>query len=290
MIEHSEQVNEIAAALAKAQAQIKGALKDSRNPHFDSRYAGLDSVWEAIRPALTENGISVVQAPSAVGKTVSMTTLLLHTSGQWIKNAGLSTDARDASPQAIGSGVTYLRRYDLSAMTGVAPEDDDGNAAQGNSGAAPKRGAYGRQELTNDQRRAVADNAPYADREKASPVIDKATGEVLSPPAEAPTSFEELMARRAKLPADLQAVVPTDEAMHAVPPTEAMDDVPMMVAAIVKVGKARGLSPKEWGDDMERFHGGRRLKLYETDGASPNPRLNPFFLRAHFLYMDTPRS
>jgi hypothetical protein len=283
MIEHSEQINEIAAALAKAQAQIKGALKDSKNPHFDSRYAGLDSVWEAIRPALTENGISVVQAPSAVGKTVSMTTLLLHASGQWIKNAGLSTEARDASPQAIGSGVTYLRRYDLSAMAGVAPEDDDGNAAQGNTGSAPKR-PWGRQELTNEQRRAVADNAPYAEREraKAEPVIDKTTGEVLSPPpkADEEPAWAEILARRAKLPADVQVHVPTEEDMHTIPPKDLTDAIPGYVEAITNAVKRRKLTPETQAELKALFLGNPRAQLA---GKSHNP----FFIYALFKHMRT---
>lgn len=136
---HSEQINEIAGALAKAQGAIRGAAKDSLNPHFKNRYADLASVWEACREQLAANGIAVVQAPGAEGATVSVETLLVHSSGQWFKDA-LSTLAADARAQSIGSAITYLRRYALAAMVGVAPEDDDGEAAEGRETQRPQSG------------------------------------------------------------------------------------------------------------------------------------------------------
>ena len=130
-MKRSDAVNEIAAALAKAQGKIKGAVKDSTNPHFKSQYADLASIWDACRAALTENGIGVVQDPSVDGDRVGITTLLLHSSGQWIESDPLWMTPRDISPQSAGSAITYARRYALSAMVGVAPtDDDDGNAAQ----------------------------------------------------------------------------------------------------------------------------------------------------------------
>ena len=125
---HSEQINEIAAAIAKAQGQIKGASKDANNPFFKSKYADLASVWDACRAALAVNGLAVIQSPSAIGTSVSVDTLLAHASGQWIAGT-VSVTAREDTPQAIGSAVTYLRRYALQSFVGVAPEDDDGNLA-----------------------------------------------------------------------------------------------------------------------------------------------------------------
>jgi len=132
----SEQLNELATALAKAQAEMEGAVKASINPFFakpgDARkgaYADLSSVRDACFPALTKYGIAVVQSPTADGAKVSVETLLLHTSGQWIRDT-LTVTAKDDSPQAIGSATTYCRRYSLQAFAGIAPEDDDGNAAQ----------------------------------------------------------------------------------------------------------------------------------------------------------------
>ncbi len=131
----SDAINEIATALAKAQGQMTGALKDAANPFFKSKYADLASVWDACRKPLTDNGLAIVQSPSADGMRVSVDTLLTHTSGQWMRGT-VSVTAKEDSPQAIGSCITYLRRYALQSFAGVAPEDDDAEAAEGRSKAA----------------------------------------------------------------------------------------------------------------------------------------------------------
>lgn len=123
---HSEQLNELADALAKAQAKMDGAKKDSTNPHFKSKYADLESVWDACRGPLTAEGLSVLQPVSAQGTKVVVTTMLLHKSGQWLAS-DLEMTAQQNTPQAVGSVITYGRRYGLSSMAGIAPEDDDGN-------------------------------------------------------------------------------------------------------------------------------------------------------------------
>jgi len=124
----SEHLNELAGALSKAQAMLRGAVKDSTNPHFKSRYADLASCWDACREALAANGLSVVQLPEGSGNVVEMTTRLMHASGQWIECSGCFT-ASKADPQGMGSCITYARRYQLCAVVGISPEDDDGNAA-----------------------------------------------------------------------------------------------------------------------------------------------------------------
>ena len=126
----SEQINEIATALAKAQGEMGGAKKDTVNPFFKSKYPDLASVREACFGALTKHGISVIQSPSAEGPVVSVVTLLAHSSGQWMRGVASCT-AKDDSPQSVGSATTYLRRYALQSFAGVAPEDDDAEAAQG---------------------------------------------------------------------------------------------------------------------------------------------------------------
>lgn len=126
----------LAAALAKAQGEIEGASKDKTNPHFKSRYADLASVWDACRKALSANEIAVIQSPSADGPLVTVETVLVHSSGA-AASSRLTMKARDDSPQAIGSAITYGRRYGLASMVGVAPEDDDAEAAQGRAVAAP---------------------------------------------------------------------------------------------------------------------------------------------------------
>ena len=129
-MERSETINELATALAVAQGTIEGAVKDSANPFFKSKYADLASVWDAIRAPLSANGLSVMQLPSAEGAKVTITTLLAHKSGQWIQSA-LTMTAKEDTPQAVGSAITYARRYALQSIAGVAPEDDDGEGAQG---------------------------------------------------------------------------------------------------------------------------------------------------------------
>jgi len=124
----------IAEALAHAQAEMEGAAKDSMNPHFKSPYADLASVRNACRP-LSRHGIAILQPTTADGARVTVTTLLLHVSGEWVSES-LTLTAGANTPQAVGSAITYGRRYGLSAMVGIAPEDDDGEAAEGR-GSAP---------------------------------------------------------------------------------------------------------------------------------------------------------
>lgn len=122
-------IKELATAMAKAQAEIKAALKDSKNPHFKSSYADLTSVWDACRTALTKNGLSVVQIPNFQGDEVWLETMLLHASGESISGR-YPLRPQQQTPQGYGSALTYARRYSLAAMVGVvADEDDDGNAA-----------------------------------------------------------------------------------------------------------------------------------------------------------------
>jgi len=116
----SDSINELASALAKAQGEMGGAAKDSANPFYKSRYASLDSVWDACRGPLAKYEIAVVQSPSCDGTKVSIDTLLIHRSGQWMRGT-LSVTAADDSPQAVGSAVTYGRRYALQAF-GTARE------------------------------------------------------------------------------------------------------------------------------------------------------------------------
>lgn len=130
MMEMSITIGELSSALAKAQAEIKGALKDSNNPFFKSKYADLSSVWEACRKPLTDHGLSVVQTLSGDSSAVIVMTMLCHSSGEWIRDA-ISVIPVQQTPQGVGSTVTYARRYALAAIAGVAPEDDDGNSGSG---------------------------------------------------------------------------------------------------------------------------------------------------------------
>jgi uncharacterized protein YidB (DUF937 family) len=136
MIDKSEQINELAAALAKAQAAIQPAAKDAQNLGFKdskgkpSKYADLAAVWEACRAPLSANGLSVIQLPAdAEPGRAALTSVLMHASGQYISST-FSMKLMQKTPHGSGSALTYLRRYALAALVGVvADEDDDGNAA-----------------------------------------------------------------------------------------------------------------------------------------------------------------
>lgn len=144
---HSEQINELAAALAKAQGEFTAAERDytakvetRKGGSYSFNYADLAAYLDVCRKPLTENGLAVVQSPTALGNVVTVTTMLCHASGQFIESdpfpltVAFKEPGEVATPQEIGSAVTYARRYALSAILGMASEaDDDGNTASGNS-------------------------------------------------------------------------------------------------------------------------------------------------------------
>ncbi len=134
----SPSIGKLAEALSKAQAKFDRVLKDSENPAFRSKYADLATVLDATRPHLAAEGLSVIQMPHARfsesdAKEVTLTTLIAHSSGEWISsNLTLPAMMRERfDAQSVGSAITYARRYALAAMTGVAQEDDDANKASG---------------------------------------------------------------------------------------------------------------------------------------------------------------
>lgn len=132
MSDKSNSISELAKALAIAQSKMKPATKSGINKFFDgARYSTLEDIWEACRGPLTESGLSVVQSPSMTETgLVQVTTMLLHSSGEYLVDR-LVLKSRDGSPQAVGSAITYGKRYALAAIAGVASEeDDDGNLAQ----------------------------------------------------------------------------------------------------------------------------------------------------------------
>jgi hypothetical protein len=146
-VKTSEQIDQIAAAMAKAQEMMKPAHKDALNPHYRSKYSDLAGCWEAWRPAGPPNGLAVVQdvlSGFENGGAVAVTTRLTHISGQWMEFGPLAVPLSKADAHGVGSATSYAKRYGFCAATGIvaADEDDDGNAAtQGSSPSqpAPKR-------------------------------------------------------------------------------------------------------------------------------------------------------
>ena len=126
----SDDIDKLAEALAKAQSEIKGALASSVNPFFKSNYADLDTVIKSCFPQLTKNGLSIIQGNDTCEKgSFYVTTMLLHSSGQWIKSK-LKMPITKPDAQGVGATITYARRFSLSAMVGIAQTDDDGNSIQ----------------------------------------------------------------------------------------------------------------------------------------------------------------
>jgi hypothetical protein len=163
-MKRSDSIKEIAAALAKAQAQITYAKKDSANPFFKSTYADLASVIDAIKKPFGDNGLTFMQFPVASDKQeVGIETMLAHSSGEWIMGDPFFIPVNKADAQGYGSALTYIKRYSLQAITGVPSADDDGNEAvrrtSGNGKAviAPTTGAMDR--ITIDQKTMVNDIA-----------------------------------------------------------------------------------------------------------------------------------
>lgn len=164
----SAEIGELAKALAAAQGAITVAAHDRENPHFRSHYATLASIYAACRPALAAHGLAVVQAMSdGADKRLVLTTRLLHQSGQWMEST-VSVAPDKPGPQALGSAATYLRRYALVALVGVATgEDDDGEAAERApepAPAKPKRQTKAEREAADTTRREGHDPSWAADR------------------------------------------------------------------------------------------------------------------------------
>jgi hypothetical protein len=153
----SEQINDLAKALAIVQGKLEHAKKDSTNPHFKSKYADLASIWEACRELLTENELAVVQTNSPSENGITVVTTLMHSSGQWINGSIYLPSDRSGGPQGYGSAMTYARRYALAAMVGIYQDDDDAQTAQN---AQPKPLTKKYENMGAEISRVVEDGAP----------------------------------------------------------------------------------------------------------------------------------
>lgn len=122
-------MDKIASALVKAQRAFGPALKSSSNPHFKSKYADLSACIEAVIDGLNANGIALIQKQHPHDGGVAVETIFVHESGEILSAGMLTVPAAKQDPQGYGSALTYARRYSLMAACGIAPEDDDGNAA-----------------------------------------------------------------------------------------------------------------------------------------------------------------
>lgn len=124
-MEHSDTVGKLAEALVSVQSKLKPLRRNADNPFFKSSYTDLATLSETVLPLLAAEGIALVQG----GDGQSLDTILLHTSGEWIRTS--LPMPSESNPQKLGSSITYFRRYALAAIVGAVSEgeDDDGNAA-----------------------------------------------------------------------------------------------------------------------------------------------------------------
>ena len=121
----SETITEIAKALAKFQSEVSDPNRTKENVFLKSKYVTLDSLLQAVRPVLANNGLSFLQVPFTGADVVSVTTMLLHESGEWLESDPFTLPLMKKDPQGVGSVVTYARRYSLSSILGVAWDEDD---------------------------------------------------------------------------------------------------------------------------------------------------------------------
>jgi len=171
-MDRSEQLNELAGALALAQSEIQHAEKASDNPHLGKKYASLASVWDACREPLTKNGLSVAQyvVPSEPG-SLRLVTLLMHKSGQYLSGMEEMPVLKN-DPQTYGAAVTYARRFGLAAMVGVCPDDDtDGeglNAPKQQAGRNQQSRPQGSPQQRPQQQARPRDAAPESSGDRSA--------------------------------------------------------------------------------------------------------------------------
>lgn len=134
-------MSNIAAAFVKAKRAFGPALKDRTNPAFKSKYADLGACLDAVDEALLANGIALIQETFEDATGVMVETVFLHESGETLRGGKFHVPASKQDPQGYGSALTYARRYSLQAACGIAPEDDDGNAASKPKPAAQQKPA-----------------------------------------------------------------------------------------------------------------------------------------------------
>lgn len=167
----SDEIGDLAAALAEAQAELSPAVKNAQNPHLKNRYADIAAVYEAIRETLPKHGLAVSQMVLPHDSKARVRTLLMHKSGQWIASECLMPIDGRGGPQGMGSAITYARRYSLSAIVGVVSEDDDdAEAAQGYQQGRPRQQAPQQQRPQQAQqppRQEQSENAMTSAQSKA---------------------------------------------------------------------------------------------------------------------------
>jgi hypothetical protein len=191
-VPQSENINELAAALAKAQGSMKAAAFNKTNTHFKNKYADLTAIIDAVRKPLNENGLAFTQSPEMHDGIFCLVTRLLHSSGQW--TSGEYPLPANGTPQQFGSALTYAKRYSLAAMVGISADDDDDAEAARKDGQVIKFGRVTPEQADELQRLVVSSGADldkFLKWSGADSVSDIAAGKFLA-------AVEMLEAKRAK--------------------------------------------------------------------------------------------
>lgn len=195
-MEMSQEFDKIAPAFVKAQASFEDAIKNQVNGHLKNNYADLSAVIDACKPALTENGIAILQTtptaditdPDGRVNSVIIITTLLHESGQWFRSS-LKMPLTITTAQGVGSAITYGRRYALAAMCGVAQVDDDANEVSGTNRRYENQGTTSKAPAT----RARSSTSQQKQRQQQRQAEQQATDEPPPPISEDRLAYLEQM-------------------------------------------------------------------------------------------------
>lgn len=184
-MQHSESVKELFGALSKFRAQVKQPAKTAKNPYFNSKYVTLEGVMQAVDAALTGTGLAYSQLAENGDNGVSVSTLITHSSGEWMIVGPLTLNPAKRDPQGQGSAITYAKRYQLASAFGISSDiDDDGNVGTfgENSQPLPRRQPRPRQTVEQKARHDAATakmEAMQAAKQEATNTIVDANGTTL---------------------------------------------------------------------------------------------------------------
>lgn len=156
MCNKSETISKIAMALVKFSEEVRPIDKDGTNPHFRSAYTTLDHMIDSTKPILTKYGLTVMQFPGGDGQKITVRTMIIHESGEWIETEPLTLQAVKTDPQGAGSAITYARRYSYAAALSLSLGDDD----DGNGASTPPQGSYSRPNTQFSQQSQQTGQAP----------------------------------------------------------------------------------------------------------------------------------
>jgi hypothetical protein len=158
-METSNEISEITAALSALMAEIKDVAKDTQG--YGYKYAAIDSYLTIARPLLSKHGLALVQLPSATAEAVTVTTMLSHTSGQWLKGSlSLPMEVKKglSMAQCVGMLISYARRYSLAAMLNMAAEDNDADVGKKDGTDDARKDIIGTRDVYAELMRAVENN------------------------------------------------------------------------------------------------------------------------------------